>query len=298
MFREILIDFRKGVIQSLRIDLFAKCIWKNPKLLRLFLKILKYNFIFHVLPILLVYFLSYISDFDTSGALNYINAPINTISSFFHLLHYMDLVCNINKDNILVISKKDGSKPVFAPSISITMSIFYIAIRICISFINFVLHDNLKLFSFIITFGILNIYHAFYCFNNLWQQQQIEINYRIDMHERLWPYYFGYTILISTLYFQTDNPFLLSLYNIYMLVILSVPFLAEIKYPRSRTTYPKINLKLFSTITNLAITIVNHLMKFIQYLNSLLRQDKLIHENISPDKTLDQNLDQSISINK
>lgn len=246
----ILYDYFDGIVTSCRINTFVKNLYNDAKLFRLTKKIVKYNLIMHFLPVIVLYLLSTITNIDHQLVLKFITFPINIFSTLFHILHYMDLV------NIVTTysSKNKSSMQVLELiSLALTMSIYQIVIYLSTNMLNFLLHDKFYYVCLFINYIILALYHSFYCYNNLWQYKKIDMGYRIDIHEKLWPYYFGYGTIPMIIYQYAGSPLGLGCYNIYMILVIALPFMIRPKYP-SRTNnypdYPAINLTPFAYITS------------------------------------------------
>ena len=99
MFGPIAADYKAGLINSCRFDLFIREIIRNEKLRRLFLKITKYNFILYCLPYFIIELISYSFETNLQYISEIIYYPITFFSAIFHLLHYLYLV-NIIITNI------------------------------------------------------------------------------------------------------------------------------------------------------------------------------------------------------
>lgn len=244
MYKSILNDYLFGISNSLYLGKFWHVFWNNPKMYRLVLKICKYNFLMHFLPTLLEYFMVWFFGISISPLINTLYYPIGIFSILFHMLHYMDLVnmaCMYTSKNLS--NSANNFNPI---SLAITMSIYNLIIYLTTTLVNLIFHDRFFWLANIINFLTLTIYHSFYCFNNLWQHKKIEIFYRIDMHEKLWPYYMGYGSVATLLYLYSDNVIVLGLYNLYMILCISLPFFLEPIFPKKEISYPPIKLKIFS----------------------------------------------------
>ena len=260
MYKYILVDFIEGFSDSLRLNLLLKPINEDPKLKKLIVKICKYNFLMHFLPIIFFKFIGSILKINLMTILDIINYPLNIFSLFFHLLHYFDLV-NMMCTNNAKISKSVSLLDLL--SITITMTIYQSVMYITTTLINLVFYERLYLFAILINFFILTIYHSFYCFNNLWQFKKIDMIYRIDIHEKLWPYYIGYGILPTIIYLYSSNSYIFGIYNLYMTLLISLPFLLKIKYPKNNMNYPPINLTIFSYITSFVFMISKKILSMV-----------------------------------
>ena len=67
---------------------------------------------------------------------------------------------------------------------------------------------------------------------------------RIDKLEQRWAYYLGYGVTVTLLYLSISNLVIVACYNLYLIVLLSVPFVVK----PSNVTYQPINLSIFSSI--------------------------------------------------
>jgi len=255
MYRYIIEDFVSGLFNSIRIDKIIKPTRENPKLKKLWFKICKYNFLLHIFPTLLLLLVDWLFDISLIFIFNILAYPINLFSGLFHLLHFFDLV------NIICIHTPKSSKTVGALdmiSLMITMSIYQIVIYLTTTIINLIFHDNLYFAAIILNFIILTIYHSFYCFNNLWQYKKIDMFRRIDIHEKLWPYYIGYGTISTILYLCAIHPIMIAIYNLYLATIIALPFLLATRYPKKEIGYPKINLTIFSKIIGFLFIIIKN----------------------------------------
>lgn len=253
MIKNIIGDFLNGIIHSL---FFYKVIsWKDPKLSKLLTKLLKYNFFMHIVPTLCIWFINYIVSFTGTYAaisvlvdlpywFEWVNLIINIFSALFHLLHYIDLV------NIISIYTSKATNNTSALD-NITLAIIialYQLVMYATTWLIHLLFNKFHYFVLVIEFIILAMYHSFYCSNNLWHYKKIDMMHRIEIIEKIWPYHIGYGTIATLIYFQTDNPFVLALYNLYLAFIITIPFLTDPKYPTKEKLYPKINLNFFSSL--------------------------------------------------
>lgn len=260
MYFEILKDYFWGIVDSLNIFLFLKKIGTDKKIITSILNIIWFNFFAHMLLEFSALAIMYLFDISIHGLVTVLKYPINLVSALYHLLNYMDLLTMIS-----VKASKNSNKLPFLDVISlpITTLIYQFVIFLTTQIINLVLDDSLHNFAFFCNFIFLSIYHSFYCYNNLWQYLKIDISRRIDMHEKLWPYYIGYGTVATLIYLYSDNQIVLGFYNIYLSFVISLPFLLKTRYPSSHTgasVYPKkeqryfaINLSIFSYITSCII---------------------------------------------
>ncbi|XWV26619.1 putative etoposide-induced protein 2.4 [Tupanvirus soda lake] len=258
MYKHIILDFFQGIVNSIRIDFFVKPLFDNTKLKKLVFKIIKYNALLHFIPYILVVILEWLLGVSLFNIFIYIICPVNIFSAMFHILHYMDLVNMVSSYS----SKTSNTGAALDMlSMTITMTIYQLVIYLTTSIINIVFHDRLHILAIIINFAILTIYHSFYCFNNLWQYKKIEMFYRIDMHEKLWPFYVGYGLVSTIIYFYINNAIMLGIYNLYMTLAIALPFLMNTKYPKKDMPYPSINLFIFSYLTGFIFTLSKNILK-------------------------------------
>jgi glycopeptide antibiotics resistance protein len=95
----------------------------------------------------------------------------------------------------------------------------------------------------------------------------MEMIYRINIHEKLWPYYFGYGTIPMIIYQYSGSHIGLGTYNIYMILVIALPFMIQPRYPsrtRNYPTYPAINLTLFSYITSCIFSVSKYLAQTVR----------------------------------
>lgn len=252
MYKQILEDFSKGFINSIRIDYLITRIIENSRLKKLSLKFFKYNLLLYFIPYIFFKIIQSLFNYPLMLIFDILLYPINIFSTLFHIFHYIDLMRMIS---IYTSKTSNTTTVVDTISLTITMFIYQIVIYFINMLINIIFHDRLYVLAISLNIIILTIYHSFYCFNNLWQYKKIEIFYRIDMHEKLWPYYIGYGFLPTLIYFYVSNPFVLGIYNLYMVLVIALPFLIEPIYPKKVMPYPSINLMIFSYITRIIFSL-------------------------------------------
>lgn len=253
---EIIQDYLFGLRDSVSVVFLIKPIWNDLSIRKCIWKIMKTNFILHFMPFLLNYWVWYLFDWSLPNMImNLLNYPINFFSIVFHIFHYLDLigmVCKYSPKRSLTTGTIDMI------SLALTMSIYQLAIYLSTMLMYYIV--PVFFVYAILNFIILAIYHSFYCFNSLWQHKQISIGHRIDIHEKLWPYYIGYGTIATGLYLYSSHPLVLGIYNIYLMVIIMLPFLLETRYPRTKSSYPKINMAVFSYIMSLVLSIAKKIV--------------------------------------
>lgn len=257
MYKEIILDYLLGIYNSCHIKTFVTAVRTDNKLTSLIIKLIKFNLTWHFLPTLIILLLEYCFGIQ----LSIVSYPINLFSIIFHLIHYIDLVGTVSTK----VSKSLNTMSMLEMiTMAITMSIYQLMIYFTTKLINFVFHDRLYYLCIVLNFCILATYHSFYCYNNLWQYKQIDMLHRINIHEKLWPYYLGYGTISTIIYLYISYPFMAGIYNLYLVLIIALPFLIKRKIPSEEEKYPKINLIIFSYITGLAVYATKCVLKFIQ----------------------------------
>ena len=252
MFSNIKEDFKQGFVSSLRIDLLFIAAKNNLKLRKLLWKIFIYNFLLHILPLILMQGL-----FQTI-----ICKAINLFSMGFHLLHYMDLI-NVVAKYSNKTPESESISSVELISLSITMAIYQSIMYFTTKIIEFIFSGNIYIVGLLVNFFILNLYHSFYFFNNLYQYKKIEIFNRIDLYEKLWPYYMGFGMISSLIYLMNPQFWLLALYNIVVCVQITIPFLIKMKYPPPVAVYEKINLRMFSYLMGRSLDLCGFVLNIL-----------------------------------
>lgn len=249
MYTEIFKDFTKGMIDSLSVHIFFRIFLIDPKLKKIFYKLLIYNVVMHIAKeVIMRIGAHYISLFCSLAY--FIVCLLNIL---FNLLHFTDLLNVVSKHYKKI---NTSSSSIDMISVALTSNFYHSIMYLTINIIATVCHPRIHFIIVIINFCILNIYHSMYFFGNLWQHKKVNIVQRISLHETIWPYYFGYSFAITMLALFTDNVALSLTYNIYSIFLLSLPFLLKIKTPSVTTNYPKINLSIFSNIVNIFFSLI------------------------------------------
>lgn len=260
MFKTILHHYLKGFTSSFNIIPLYLASLSNPKLTTYIWQIFKFNLIFIVLPHLLCQFIGWFG-FNVSLLSWLYYCSVGIISGIFHATHYLDITQIISQD----IQKTD-SKISFIDkiSIAITMMIYQFAIYLSTNVIYYLLVDKFYVLMIIIKYIVILIYHALYCYNNVWHTMNIDIGKRIDILEKRWPYYFGYASLISFIYYYIQNPIIGAVYNLLLIMMLSNPFLIKIHFPSQRK-YFAINLRIFTYVMNCIVGLSTGTIQLIRY---------------------------------
>lgn len=255
MYINIINDFFSGFIQSLKIHLVIKLVWENTKYFKLINKIIAYNILLYLIPYLLINILNLYNNIYIYILFHFFNYIIDFCSIFFHLVHYIELLNVVSSH----IGKSMNNISLLNNLTSIIILYIYQSIMYLFAYIiNFIFNDKLNFIAIILNFMILTIYHSFYCYNNLWQHNNIDLFLRIDIHEKLWPYYLGYGTLITFIYMYTNYSYIIAIYNIYLTILITIPFLIPIKVPDKKQKYPKIKLTIISYIISIIIKLVSY----------------------------------------
>lgn len=241
MLRSILTDFCNGLFTSLRLDCFFNHIIAKGGLIRHIWKIIKFNIVAHLI---IPFILQYLPFFY------FFYGIIKIGSIFFHGIFYFDLLTQIP------INKKIKNGSVIDTIATIfTLFIYQFSIELVLIICNNFLSPFTILLS-IINYVIPVIYHSFYFFNNYWQRINMDVKKRIDIFETYWPYYFGYGTIAALLYNHTYF-----LYNLYLIVAIVIPF--AIPDRKVDTLYPRINLSIFTYISDWIIYLISLRFKSI-----------------------------------
>lgn len=291
MITQIASDIFQGIKASCSVHLILDKSIQKSKFIDTWRKILIFNFLCYIIPQIVCTMSKFLFMIDFTSVLFYLNYLIFYPSIFFHVIWYMELIGVLNSSNLPESkskSKIEGkSNSVTATDSVVTivfMFIYQIVTYSTASLINIVLSDRIIYLKHLIIFFVLCTYHSIYAWGNLWQREKLSIENRLDLHEKKWPYFFGYGIIISTIYFHTHVFWMMAIYNAYTGILLCIPFL--ISFDKSKPPYQKINLSIFPYMINL-------MFKAAKFL--ILKSDvvDIPHDPHIPDAG--QNLDQSKS---
>lgn len=253
IYQYILQDFNLGLCDSIRIDKLCKIISHDTKIYNCLYKIIKYNMVLYLIPYLFVSLINLSIGLNLFMLFDWLIYPIDILSCFFHILQYIDLVSCINKYTTRSMTNRNNMNYL---SLSITMTIYQLVIFITTIVLDLFFRNNLIYLSVILKILILSIYHSFYCFNNLWQYKQITLYHRIDIHEKLWPYHLGFGFIATIIYIFNNYYWISGIYNIYISILVCMPFINKTIYPDKYIKYNSINLKPFLLIIKYIIDIV------------------------------------------
>lgn len=266
--KSIFYDLMSGFVDSLRFDLVFNKMQINPKLYLGVKKIIKYNLSVYLIPFIVVHIINYLTSIDLNPVFNYIYVIIGIISGVFHLFCFIDLIDIVCTYTNRWRKKYNKLDPI---SLTILMFIYQLSIYFIVEIIDLLFYTQFGMLTTIIKFGVLTIYHSFHCFNNLWHYKKIDIHHRIDFYEKMWAYYVGYGIILSIIYLYCNYIPIIGLYNICTSVTIIIPFIVKSRYPNNgTTTYPKINLRLFSIVMGY----VGYIIKYFNQ-NQHIDQPKL-----------------------
>lgn len=236
---KIFVDIFRGLTTSLRLYSVLEKIYTDQKLINIWNKIIKFNLIWYILP-------NIICDLIGLDMFYYISWVILLPSMFLHIIWYVELIMILSGSIIVPNSK--GISRMDSMVTTIIMFVYQIMIYGSISIINILFSDRISYLKYLVNFFILCTYHSCYAYNNLWQHKQIDISHRLNIHERKWPYFFGYGTIISIVYMYANISYFIAFYNIYLSLLLCIPFLS--KFDNSATNYVRINLSIFPRIMN------------------------------------------------
>lgn len=259
MLKSILSDFAEGLFYSMRIDLVCVQILNDVKLEKIVTKIGTVNMYLYILPLIIKTVIEYTFGICLFTPFVVINFLISLFSLFFHIIHYTDLVKIVSKNTS---KTKNDMNLIDAICIAVTMIVYQLVICI-ISFLAdvlfyFLFANNFHFLSYIVNYTMNCLYHSFFCYNNLWHYKKIGLGHRVDIIEKMWPYYLGYGLIATILYIHSSNAIIAFIYNTYLMLIISLPFLSPSVYPKKQMPYPKINLKIFSYASKMLVRLCDY----------------------------------------
>lgn len=222
-------DFFSGFLDSICIHKTLYAICTNHRLIRLMKTTMMYILIFslamYLLPVLSLGF-----------TLTY-----NLLQILF-LLDIINTLSSIYKKNEPDTSILDNI------SVALTMTIYVYLIYFITFLIDVILYHRFYYASIFLKTFLLCMYHSFLAFNNIWHTNGISMKRRIDHLERLWPYYIGYGLVASIIYWYQAYPSMFLLYNTYNILIIINVFYIGHKHPVKNSPYFKLNFSIFSGI--------------------------------------------------
>lgn len=253
-------EYLHGFIDSIRFDIFLRMMFTNEQYKNAFLIIMKHNIIVYCIPELIMYLFSEIKYVVT--LYNFVFYFLKIYIFANHIMYHQD-VLNINSQ---FITSKQNMNIVDSVATTITLSLYLMLNYLIFSVINYFITDQHILIYWIgisISFFLLSIYHAFYCYNNLWQLKGYNYSNRILLFEIDWAYNLGYGTILTILYMKTypkTNVLYRIVYNMYMVMTMTLPFLINAKKDINWTPYFRLRivsyvLSLFYKIINLVITL-------------------------------------------
>lgn len=249
MLKGIFLDYIDGILQSLKIHLFFKLLLTNKNFYNLIIKLLKFNLTLHIFPTLIINIIIYYFNFN---AAKYMIYPFLLLNSIFYSLYYNDFLAIVYPD--------ERQKCIYVNPIVITILImcYQLSIYLGIVIVDYLFYNNFYLLSVIINIFLLSIYYSFYCYNNIFNYNNINLSTRIKLIENIWPYYLGYGTNISILYYFTDNFYILIVHNIYLLILLTIVLIIPFKC--THQNYPPIKLDIFSSLLSFILKTINYFL--------------------------------------
>lgn len=263
MISNICHDYLSGICASIRIDKFIYCIYTDAKLLKIIMCLIKLNTIFNIIPFVIITFFDLESYWIFYLYENYI---AYFLTSMIQIFNFLELAKHNNNHNKKYITGNVAT-PSFIDNITITALLsFYQTVIYITAFIIKLLFVRQYIIWYVLNFLILSLYHSFYCYNVLWHQMSASMIHRIDMMEKLWPYYIGYATIATLISMNMSNIFIFSLFNLYMAILITIPFLIQPVYPKTQE-YFTINLSIFALLTNLFVWTIKSTVIFFSSLH-------------------------------
>ena len=264
MIKAIINHHNRGMISSINaFPLYVSAI-SDPVLSNIIYRIFVFNLSYIIMPHLLYSFIFWMG-LDLAFVVWAYYSIMSVVSGLFHALHYFDIlqIISQNTQNTQTTQKTESKFSLIDKlSITLTMMIYQFTIHLSTNLIQYLLQDKWYYLMIFIKYIVIVIYHALYCYNNVWHTMNIDIERRIDILEKMWPYYFGYTSLVTIAYFNTNIPIVSALYNILLIVALSNPFLIKVRFPSHRK-YFSINLSIFTYIINCIVTLTKIIVELL-----------------------------------
>lgn len=226
-------DYLSGVQDSVSVDKLIPAL-RDPNLFKHLKTIVFYNTCMYVIP------------YTLFG--NILPTIINVIATVVHIVKYFDLVNAMKSYNT-------SSAKVYSVEELLSIALLMLTYQLVVQVIVYVI--GMIFWPFAIP--VLLFYHAFYCFNNLWQCQGIPVTTRLKRLETQWPYYLGYSTIATILYVFSDHLIVSFLYNIVFGVNICLVYLIEPH--KSEETYMPINLSIFGYLTRLVVRTVTRFIR-------------------------------------
>lgn len=269
MSRIFIKDFLNGVFLSLRLDLIINLIVDNEKIRSIIGKICRFYLGLYFIPFFFAYLLNYYFNLDFRWCYPYVNIFTTVISMIPNMVFVIDLTKTIK---VKSLNKNTQQLPDLI-TVGLIMNFYQMIMFQSTYLLQYLFHDKLYYLTVIVIFLILSLYHSFFCYNSVWRKINIKICHQIDIHQKCWGYFIGYGIAPSILYFFTDHPVVFGFYNLYLIILIVNPFLVPLPYPPKTESYPSINLKIFSSLTKLALMITTYIIQIFLQSKSTNRYD-------------------------
>lgn len=261
MILSIISDIIIGIRDSCNILYLLTYLYDKHQFRTIILKIIKYNFYFHILPFV---FLKLIPETKVIMLtfLTYLIYFLNLFSVLFHLICHIDLV-----DTLSSFKPKTTSNMSFLDLLSTTIifTIYQSIIYLFFMIIDILLNDRLYVIIIFFKIIILSMYHSLYCYNNLWQFHRVDLFQRINIFECNWPYFLGFGLFCSIIYYNIADTYWLFIYNLYLNIIICLPFLLDRRWPQ-KETYSKINLIPLYYLFNQSMVFIREWIYFVKKL--------------------------------
>lgn len=284
-FQHIYRDFREGFVASIRVDLLYKQTKDNRAFRNLVWKLIKYNLLFHIVPWLTANLLEEVVGPSIWSVWEVVDLILNVVSYLFHMLHWIDLIFITSTSSATIYKNIDYLDSV---SMAFTMMCYQFSVMLGVYLMNFLLFmyptlpimyatnflfarypmivistvsqfllGSCEIMQYLVYIFALSLYHSFYCYNNLWQHHKLDIGQRINFHEKMWGYFSGFGLISTLIYvLPITSPIATVVYHMYMIIVISMPFIVKIPNPNKPQTYPHLPLGIFSVFIRYLFLIV------------------------------------------
>lgn len=244
MYRLIINDFLKGISDSIKLNYLTRAVKKDQNIRNIIKSIIRFNAAVYFLPHIILGSIGFLINVNLTFTLCYLMYPLGLVSMLVHTNLYTKLL-----HGLTVVAKIENKSFLDLVSFTLTMMIYHLAIYLTTFFAYIIFNPKLHFIIDLLVVFVLVIYHSYDCFNILWYCKKINLGEMVNLCEQSWPYYMGYGMIATMLYLFKFHPVINGLYNLYMALILSIPFLCKDTYPKKKPSYPKINLSIFSKVT-------------------------------------------------
>jgi hypothetical protein len=205
----------QGIIDSLRIDLIIS-VYLHDKILSKLIKIMQYNFLLYVIPYLILLLLGY----ENSKYIIILSTILNCVYYVKTFFNYYDFSYQLCKEYSVVKTQLEMKYMAYVATMYIFQLFMY-----TVSYLIYLVLKNIQYhFAYFVHFCLIVFYHSFVLYNYMWQANNIKHGYILNIHEKCWLYFFGYGILISLIYMSSNNLLCGFIYNMYYLILITIPF--------------------------------------------------------------------------